>query len=296
MLSLILLVNSVFSNANNTPHSKNARFIENKGQWPKNVLFGARLASGMVFIENDGIRFNQYSPESLNHAHEHQHGKNASDSLKAHNFKIQFLNALTPICSPAFPYQDHVNYFLGNTHWGTSANVYQEILLQQIYAGIDVRFYENNSHFKFDFIVHPGANPNQINLKNRSISSHIENNQIILTSAVGNIILQQPLSYQIENHTKKIIRNYYAKSDDDSYHFKLQDYSKNNVLIIDPAVYFASFSGSTADNWGFTATYDDLGNLYNAGNVFGTGYPITTGVYQTTFAGIVDVSVTKYNI
>ena len=294
LLSLFLLIQSAFSRSNFESFSS-ARFIENKGQWPKDVLFGARLASGMVFIENDGIRFNQYSPEAFNHTHEHQHIKQANDSLQAHNFKIQFLNSLSPISSPNLPYHDVVNYFVGNTQWGSSAKVYQEILLREIYAGIDVRFYESNNRFKFDFIVHPGANPHQINLKNRNVSSHLQNNEIVLTSAVGNIVLQQPLSYQTENGMKRIIQNAYSKSDDNSYHFDVKTYAKEKELLIDPAVYFASFSGSTDDNWGFTATYDDQGNLYNAGNVFGIGYPVTAGAYKTTFSGIVDVSITKYN-
>jgi hypothetical protein len=37
--------------------------------------------------------------------------------------------------------------------------------------------------------------------------------------------------------------------------------------VIDPTVVFSSYSGSTADNWGYTATYDSHGNLYGGGEV-----------------------------
>ncbi len=298
LLGFILLTNLLFSNTNLNTFS-NARFIENKGQWPEQVLFGAKLATGMVFIEQDGIRFNQYSTTAFAGLHEHQHDNDANinDSLQAHNFKIHFLYSLIPSANPLNAYGDVANYFLGKdeSKWASSAKIYNEIILKEIYKSIDVRFYENNGHFKFDFLVHAGANPNDIQFIGKNISSKIENNQIVLESAVGLVYLQQPYSYQIENDSKKTIENHYKKNDLGAYFFSLNNYNSQNELVIDPSVYFASFSGSTSDNWGYTATYDDQGNLYNAGNVFGTGYPITAGAYKTTFSGIVDVSITKYN-
>ena len=63
---------------------------------------------------------------------------------------------------------------------------------------------------------------------------------------------------------------------------------------------FGTFSGSSADNWGFTATYDNSGNTYSAGVVFGIGYPTTTGAYQLAFNGGAgarpcDIGIIKYD-
>ena len=67
--------------------------------------------------------------------------------------------------------------------------------------------------------------------------------------------------------------------------------------MIDPTVVFSSYSGSTADNWGYTATYDSHGNLYGGGIVFGVGYPLVPalGAYQTDFAGDVDIAISKFD-
>ncbi len=54
-------------------------------------------------------------------------------------------------------------------------------------------------------------------------------------------------------------------------------------LVIDPQLIFTSFSGSLTDNWGFTATYDDLGRLYGGGISFATGYVSTVGAYQVGY-------------
>jgi gliding motility-associated-like protein len=66
--------------------------------------------------------------------------------------------------------------------------------------------------------------------------------------------------------------------------FALGDYNSKFDLIIDPQLVFGTYSGSSVDNWGFTATYDQEGNTYSAGVVFGIGYPVTTGAWQQNFA------------
>jgi hypothetical protein len=58
---------------------------------------------------------------------------------------------------------------------------------------------------------------------------------------------------------------------------------KFDSLFIDPNLTFSTFTGSSADNWGFTATPDVAGNLYGAGIVFGYGYPTTAGAYDLTY-------------
>ena len=54
--------------------------------------------------------------------------------------------------------------------------------------------------------------------------------------------------------------------------FKVKNHSSSKTLIIDPTEIFFSYSGSTADNWGFTATYGTDGSLYGGGIVFGNGF------------------------
>lgn len=69
-----------------------------------------------------------------------------------------------------------------------------------------------------------------------------------------------------------------------SYEFP-DGYDLSQTLIIDPTVVFGTYTGATADNWGYTATYDQNGNMYVGGYVnaafSGTTYPTTTGAFQT---------------
>ncbi|PCI96874.1 MAG: hypothetical protein COB15_08890, partial [Flavobacteriales bacterium] len=80
----------------------------------------------------------------------------------------------------------------------------------------------------------------------------------------------------------------------------LGKYNKLLPLIIDPVLVFASYSGSTADNFGMTATYGYDGSLFAGGTIFNNGYPTTPGAYDTIFHGtpaygITDIVITRYD-
>ena len=53
--------------------------------------------------------------------------------------------------------------------------------------------------------------------------------------------------------------------------FDVKGYDKSSTLIIDPSLVFCSFTGSTADNWGFTATYGPDGSMFGGGIAFSGG-------------------------
>ena len=77
--------------------------------------------------------------------------------------------------------------------------------------------------------------------------------------------------------------------------------------VIDPELIFSTYSGSTVDNFGFTASYDDEGNLYSGGiatspTKFLNGvYPATPGAFDVTFNGgepntfACDIAISKYS-
>ena len=64
-------------------------------------------------------------------------------------------------------------------------------------------------------------------------------------------------------------------------------------MIIDPTEIFFSYSGSTADNWGFTATYGPDGSFYGGGIVFAPGFPTSPGAYDESFNGNFDIGIIK---
>ena len=59
------------------------------------------------------------------------------------------------------------NFFYGNDSekWCSDVPNYAEIYFENLYDGIDLRYYSNKKGLKYDLIVHPGANYKQIKIK-----------------------------------------------------------------------------------------------------------------------------------
>ncbi len=299
ILCFILLLSPVRLSAHANNNNTSARFIQNKNQWPSPVLFGVKLSYGMIFIENDGLTFNVNDPNIIHQQHEYSHhsAPDPGNNLPSHSFKIHFDGSQTPTAEGKSPFKDYVNYFIGkdSSKWAGNVPVFGEVYLNNLYPGIDLHIYESNGHFKYDYIVNPGADASLIRFHYEGIRSKIENENIVLSSAIGDFIENAPVTYQITAQGKKAIASHY-QFNDKGYSIQTAAFDASLPLIIDPEMVFASFSGSLADNRGFTATYDNSGFLYVGGVAFGIGYPTTTGAYQNNFNdGGNDIVVSKYS-
>ena len=113
----------------------------------------------------------------------------------------------------------------------------------------------------------------------------IEKGHLYIPTKLGYVIEQSPYAFQnIEGKETKVKCNYKLEGNQLSFDFP-EDYDRTKELIIDPILTFATYTGSTADNWGYTATYDDDENMYIAGVAFAIGYPLSVGAFQTTYNG-----------
>lgn len=67
---------------------------------------------------------------------------------------------------PYKPSNDYTNYYTIGTPEGgiTYVHRYEQVVYQNIYPGIDLEFVAENNRIKYNFIVHPGGNPNDIQL------------------------------------------------------------------------------------------------------------------------------------
>ena len=158
-----------------------------------------------------------------------------------------------------------------------------------------MKYFGNQGHLKYDIIVKAGSNPNQINFRYEGADDlALKNGKLYVTNTFNSVEESIPLAYQMINGVQKEIEcNYVLKGENVSFEFPL-GYDLNYNLIIDPTLIFSSYTGSTANNFGFTATYDDEGALYGGGIAFGLGYPIELGAYSEDFGGVVDMAISKF--
>lgn len=285
-----------------TLSSSHIEFIENKKQWPENVVFKAKLNSGAIFIEKNAITYVILNGKQLE---EFYHAKKnppliADGLIDAAAYKMNIVgsNPSARVRGNS-PFSHYYNYFLGDDpdKWATKVNLYRYVSYEDIYPGIDLVLSEHDHHFKYEFIVDPYIDPNTIQLHYSGIKSlSIANQNLVVSTFAGEILELRPWAYQIypDGDTVDVSCRYHIEKK--TVKFILGNYRKDIPLTIDPTLVFSTYSGSTADNWGYTATYDSEGNAYGGGIAFDIGYP-TDSAYQVNFAGgICDIVITKFNV
>lgn len=307
VIPLILFPLMIFAHHKDTLEGASTwRFTENKGQWESNIRFKSQIRGGAFFIESNKITIaieDQTAIERLikfKTASKFSPTPEIDNTVKAHSIQMEFIGANSDIVfTKEDEYPDYENYFIGNIpeKWASGVKAYQKIIYTDLYPGINLKVYSNDHHFKYDFIVSPNADPNHI-LINYNGTEGITSSQgnLILKTSITDLVEMKPYAYQIIDGQKtKIDCDFIIKKNIVQY--KLGEYNHNYELIIDPILVFSTYSGSTADNWGYTATYDQDGNMYAGGSIFGMGYPTTIGAYQTVYgSGSCDISITKFNI
>lgn len=267
-------------------------FIENLGQWNKEVLFKTKIDAGEVYLEKDGIRFFFYDGEKMSDFHL----GDASDSvLDCHALKIEFQESNEPSqILKSVEGSTLYNFYLGKNKrkWVQGAKSFEKIVLKDLYEGIDFELYSYQHKLKYNFYVHPGADPSQIKMRYRGADDVLEQHgNIEVMTSLRTVIEEQPYAFQKDKDgtEREVLTRF--KLDGDLLRFDIKgSYQKERVLVIDPSVVFATYSGSAADNFGYTATFDDIGNAYSGGTVYSFGFPVTFGAFQLVWQGGTDVN------
>ncbi|HMH34418.1 MAG TPA: hypothetical protein VK543_15380, partial [Puia sp.] len=302
----------------------NLEFIENKGQWDKRVSFKVDLNNGTFFLQQQGFTVLLHQPDDMQRvldlAHGHvtgkASGKEAAGALSAknnskdlsvspfnqvihsHAYGVNFVNANEQAeIVPDKPLPSYNNYFIGNDpgKWAVNCKIYQGVTYKNIYPHIDVRYYTDAGALKYNLIVHPGANPDQIAMKYSGASKlSIKGNQLITHTTVGDVKELRPLSYQLKGSSRSEVDCKFIITKDSVVKFRISNYTPGETLVIDPTLVFSTFTGSKADNWGYTATYDAGGNFYSGSIVLDYSnqpglpngpFPVSTGAFQTRYQG-----------
>lgn len=308
LVSVVLVVFGVAeTTAEGQPNRTVFAFTENKGQWNENILFQLSTPNTTIFLEKTGIRFDLRNRDDLNRIFTHP-GPMPTDSIgriiHGHRYSVTF-NGANPAVSinATNPSESKSNYYVGNNPdtWAAGVRSFSEVTYQSIYEGIDLHFYIQNGQLKYDFILAKDANPAQISLSYEGVDAlSLTDGNLYIATSVDTLIETKPICFQRfgENVIQPLCQ-YVVTGNTLSYLFPL-GYTPHQPLVIDPGLVFSSYTGSLADNWGFTAAFDRDGNLYTGGRVYNDvparKYNTTTGAYQTSFqGGEFDMAISKFN-
>ncbi len=291
-------------------HSLHHAFIENKGQWPDHVLFKSRVHGGNLWVEQGQFLMHLQDFTDLYDAHAFSGKKEIPEELfvKQQLLTIQFKDAQKVHNIKKEGATEHYyNFFHGQNpaNWVREVRGYDSFTLIDFYPSIDLRLIEKQEDLKYEFIVHPQANPNIIRMKikgHEKVKVNRKGELEILTN-LGKIIDEAPYAYQIINGKIITIDCAFAVEGDEVF-YELDNYNSDYELVIDPTLVFATYNGAVSDNFGMTATFGNDGTAYVSGTVFGNDYPMpdpnaydTSGNLTVPNVGVVttDAFISKYS-
>ena len=256
------------------------------------VLYNLKTPNSNVYFLKDRFVY-QFAQKN---------SKTFSDSAlsKYENIEVKFINPLAKsFISEEFQLPSKTNYLIGNDkqNWITDIPNFQTLVYNEIYKGVNLKYYSKNNELKYDFIINPGADINDIKLEfNGQQNIELIDGKLEITTASKKLIENIPLAYQIINGKKVVVKvNYILQNNHVG--FNCLSYDKSVPLIIDPILFYSTYIGGSGDDLFALGNLrkDNLGNIYATGYTYSANFPVTAGVYSSTFAGNTDVCVFKLN-
>lgn len=272
-------------------------FTENNGQltYPDgqpaaDILFTARQGSTSVYVGSGSLHY-QFR------------GRSARGSAATHRYSLHLANANPePNIRKELPSAYHERYISSDANSQVVAKSYRMIVMEEVYPGIDWVLYsdgqnEEKQGFKYDFILKPGADPSQIQLKitNASETYIDEKGALSMETKLGTVKESPPLSYS----GQRTIPTRFRVLEENLYGFELGAYDKSKELVIDPDVEWITYHtgvGLEGDISDAPAgcTVDPAGNVYLFGSTqSATG--IAQDGYQDEINGEVSAFVVKFS-
>jgi hypothetical protein len=266
-------------------------FIPNEGQVDARVAFYIQGKDKSISFSSDGLTYVLT-------------GKDRADNPSRFAVKLDLVGAATNIRpAGAEKAETVISYFKGKPEeWKAGLPTYSRIVYRDLWPGIDLSYYGTVDKLKYEFLVHPGADPSKIRLAYRGAEAVEVNDdgRLEIMTPAGGFEDEEPTGYQEIDGAPAAVSIRYrleeSNSEAFSYGFEVADYDRSRPLVIDPAVlvYCGFIGGSAADN-GAAIAVDSSGNAYVTGDTQSTEttFPVVVGPDLTVSAR--DAFVAKVN-
>ncbi len=281
-------------------------FVENVGQVRDDhgtiradVLATMQLGNVRLFVRRTGLSY-VFSEDVHEHRVDEESHRDCERRLQAPNRRsyrmdVEFIDSFSRMEFIGKDEAVHVVRFA--TPSGLrQAQVWESILLRNIYPNIDMVMRVTDSGLKYDIVVHPGGDVRAVRLNYLGASSIIRSDgSMSVQTPLGAITERRPVTYAVDSDGKRTSISSAYNIDGSLLTFAVGDHSNERALVIDPFVEWATYLGGTGDEYGNGVSFDGTGNVIVAGWTRSMDFPSSPGVIQENYGGLTDVFVSKFS-
>jgi gliding motility-associated-like protein len=302
---------------------QNVSFLENKGQMMDTegkpvpfVLFKAEAPGMNVYITEKGLTYvfvkleedEEEEKEELKRDKDLMLPSKHDEKLKAEmawiNVNLKGASIKRENIIKEEPSAEHFNYFYGHCPEGIyDVYQYKKLTIKNVYPNIDWVFYNSQKGgMKYDFIVHPGANPNNIKLiyESETPLDLDKNGNLQLKTKLGTLTENAPYSYLKETNTE--VKSSFKTTQlnkhqvEVAFNINQNTYTQNSTLVIDPQLVWGTFYGGNDSEGPLAIETDSTGNLFVSGYTVSANFPLLNAgtFFQGTYGGGYDAFILKF--
>ncbi len=248
-------------------------FVQNRGQWPAEVLFLHRAQNLDTWITRDGMVIDQYKREG--------------NVRKGHVIRLRWVgsngqsNALTE--QP----RSTVTYMAGSDPSQTIATqAYTSVRFANVFDGTGVVYYMDASgQLRYDLDVAPGATADHIAFViEGDMGLIVDSKDVRLRTTMGGIVMTDLYAYVLGQKATATPVSFEATSN--GVRINVPARNLDQPLVIDPVVYGTYLGGSDDD--AVEAVAYKNGKVYVAGGSSNVSFPDDVGAYSKDVTGNTD--------
>jgi Beta-propeller repeat len=252
-------------------------FVKNVGQTDSSIRYYVDAPELRAGFANDSVVFQK-------------HGQQIRMRFADANPNVR-LKGLVPMSGRA-------NFFVGDqpARSLTDVPMYQQIVYQDLYPGIDLTYSGSGATVKSEFVVFPGSDVGTIRLQYPDDCRISVGSDGDLVVRVGSTLLREKslIVYQTIAGNRVPVIGRYQLLGLHTVGFQVGSYDVTQALTIDPVVTYATYLGGSSVSSVTALAVDAAGDLYATGWTESLNFP-TSGAIQAVNNGSVNAFVVKFN-